>query len=189
MTVKIAFIGTHGTGKTTRAYELCQALSKRGYRVTFNEEIARKCPLPINENSPLETEDWILSAEIKHEVESSYKYEVVVCDRSVLDSFAYKQYRIGENNPRTLMWKTLVREWMKTYTHLFYTPPNDAYWVEDGTRSLNQAFRANVDALLVKLIQEFTPDNLSTYVSVDDCLKIILPELEEKKLARLNVRR
>jgi len=47
---KIALIGTHGTGKTTLAHELTAESKKRGIHTEFLGELARECPLPINEN-------------------------------------------------------------------------------------------------------------------------------------------
>ena len=47
--MKIAFIGTHGVGKTTLCYDLAAALKKRDLTVELVREVARECPLPINQ--------------------------------------------------------------------------------------------------------------------------------------------
>ena len=46
--MKVAFIGTHGVGKTTLCYDLAAALKKRDLTVELVREVARECPLPIN---------------------------------------------------------------------------------------------------------------------------------------------
>ena len=46
--IKIAFVGTHGVGKTTLCYELAAWMKKREARVDMVREVARRCPLPIN---------------------------------------------------------------------------------------------------------------------------------------------
>jgi len=46
--IKLAFIGTHGVGKTTLCYDLGALLKKRGLHVDLVKEVARLSPLPIN---------------------------------------------------------------------------------------------------------------------------------------------
>ena len=42
--MKIAFIGTHGVGKTTLCYELAAALKREGVHVDIVKEVARLSP-------------------------------------------------------------------------------------------------------------------------------------------------
>lgn len=49
--MKIALIGTHGTGKTTLAYDIISKLKKKGIDADFLGEVARICPFPINEQT------------------------------------------------------------------------------------------------------------------------------------------
>ena len=46
--MKIAFIGTHGVGKTTLCYDLAALLKRQGLNVDVVKEVARLSPLPIN---------------------------------------------------------------------------------------------------------------------------------------------
>ena len=87
--VKIAFIGTHGVGKTTLCYDLGAILKKRGLHVDLVKEVARLSPLPINRKTSLDAQMWILATQIAEEIRSAAHHEVVVCDRSVLDNYAY----------------------------------------------------------------------------------------------------
>ena len=61
---KIAFIGTHGVGKTTLCYDLAAALKKHGAVVDIVKEVARLSPLPINRQTSLDAQMWILSTQI-----------------------------------------------------------------------------------------------------------------------------
>ena len=54
--MKVAFIGTHGVGKTTLAYGLAMRLKQLGANVGFLEEVARRCPFPINEETSLQAQ-------------------------------------------------------------------------------------------------------------------------------------
>lgn len=85
--MKVAFIGTHGVGKTTLAYGLAMRLKELGANVGFLEEAARRCPLPINEQTNLEAQTWILMETIRREIELDNVYTEIVCDRSVIDNY------------------------------------------------------------------------------------------------------
>ncbi len=64
MPFKVAFIGTHGVGKTTLAYGLASRLKRRDVNLEVVVEVARRCPLPLNEGTTLEAQAWILHAQI-----------------------------------------------------------------------------------------------------------------------------
>ena len=56
---KIAFIGSHGVGKTTLAYGLAARLKRRDFDLEVVVEVARRCPLPLNEETTVEAQSWI----------------------------------------------------------------------------------------------------------------------------------
>ena len=49
--MKVAFIGSHGVGKTTLSYDLAAQLKRRGANVDIVKEVARLSPLPIRRRS------------------------------------------------------------------------------------------------------------------------------------------
>ena len=59
--MKIAFIGTHGVGKATLCYDLAALLKRQGIDADIVKEVARLSPLPINRQTSLEAQTWILS--------------------------------------------------------------------------------------------------------------------------------
>lgn len=61
---KIAFIGTHGVGKTTLCYGLAARLKARDVSLEIVHEVARRCPLPINEATTVAAQAWILHTQI-----------------------------------------------------------------------------------------------------------------------------
>ena len=81
--MKIAFIGTHGTGKTTLGYELIAELRKRGINANFVSETVRECPYEINENASKRAQEWIIFNQCVKEIEEEARSEIVICDRSV----------------------------------------------------------------------------------------------------------
>jgi thymidylate kinase len=147
--IKIAFIGTHGVGKTTLCFDLGAVLKKRGLHVDLVKEVARLSPLPINRKTSLEAQMWILATQIAEEIRSAAHHEVVVCDRSVLDNYAYLVFAAG----RQRWLEPLVNRWMKSYDLLFKVPFAGGA-TADGIRDTDEFFMKQIDRLVDELIAE-----------------------------------
>ena len=147
--IKVAFIGTHGVGKTTLCFDLGAGLKKRGLHVDLVKEVARLSPLPINRKTSLEAQMWILTTQIGEEIRSSAHHEVVVCDRSVLDNYAYLVFAAG----RQKWLEPLVNRWMKSYDLLFKVPYAFGA-AADGIRDTDEFFMKQIDRLVDELIEE-----------------------------------
>jgi len=115
---KIAFIGTHGVGKTTLCYGLAARLKRRDVALDIVHETARRCPLPINSATTEAAQRWILHTQIAEETVAAARYPVVICDRSVLDNYVY--YLLAAGADPTL--DRLVGDWLETYTLLVHVP-------------------------------------------------------------------
>ena len=83
--MKIAFMGSHGVGKTTLCYDLAGILKKHMPRVDIVKEVARACPLPINKDTTLAAQSWILHTQIASEITAQAQNDAVICDRCMLD--------------------------------------------------------------------------------------------------------
>jgi thymidylate kinase len=151
--LKVAFVGSHGVGKTTLCYELAAWMKKREVRVDMVREVARRCPLPINRETTLDAQSWILHTQIAEEIQLANQQDVVICDRSVLDNYAYLVYRL----PPPPVLDQLVESWMRTYTHLFKVPVLDAP-AFDGTRDTSQGFQEAIDQKVDELLARFRLD-------------------------------
>ena len=147
--VKVAFIGSHGVGKTTLCYDLGAILKRRGLHVDLVKEVARLSPLPINRQTSLEAQMWILATQIAEEIRSAAHHEVVVCDRSVLDNYAYLVFAAG----RQRWLDSLVNRWMKTYDLLFKVPISGTA-SPDGVRDTDEFFMRQIDHLVDELVEE-----------------------------------
>jgi nicotinamide riboside kinase len=153
MSLKVAFIGTHGVGKTTLCFGLAARLKACDISLEIVHEVARRCPLPINEQTGLASESWILHTQIAEEVLAAHRYPVVLCDRSVLDNYVYLLLAAGE--PPGL--GELVDHWMATYRLLVHVPVLEGPR-SDGIRSPDPAFQALVEE---RLDRELTRRNLA----------------------------
>lgn len=148
--LKLAFLGTHGVGKTTLCYDLAAHLKRLDLNIDLVKEVARRCPLPINEETTLDAQSWILHTQVAEEIAALAMYEVVICDRSVLDNYAYLVARVG----RRPELDQLVGEWIKSYDALFKVPVIQAP-AFDGKRAVSRQFQLEIDSTIDELVREF----------------------------------
>jgi hypothetical protein len=148
--LKIAFLGSHGVGKTTLCFDTASRIKRLDMGVDLVKEVARACPLPINRETTLEAQAWILHTQIASEIEAASRYEVVICDRSVLDNYAYLVHQVG----RRSAYDELVRTWIRSYDGLFKVPVLQAPSF-DGTRDVSGTFQGEIDAVINDLLDAF----------------------------------
>ncbi len=149
--LKVAFVGTHGVGKTTLCFDLASQLKRLDLGVDLVKEVARRCPLPINEETTLDAQSWILHTQVAEELAACAMNEVVICDRSVLDNYAYLVARVGRRPALDAM----VQDWIHGYDALFKVPVTSAPSF-DGKRAVSPAFQLEIDATLERLIDAFS---------------------------------
>lgn len=149
---KVALVGTHGVNKTTIAYELAGVLKRKGRTVELLTEIARECPFPLNEQATAEAYQWIIARQVQLEIEKTPRADVLVCDRSVLDNFAYYARRFGQTSEEALALGAYCRSWMRSYDLLVRLPITEAL-APDGFRSTDTAFQREIDRLCDELFE------------------------------------
>ena len=157
--MKIAFIGTHGVGKTSLCYDLVSFLKKKGFNVGIVNEVSRdafKRGLPINENTHVNAQGWILLSQMAGEIEAYNESDYVVCDRSVLDNYIYMRFKFGKVD----FYEDLVKAWLKenSYDFLFKVPIVSGELRSDGLRSVDREFQTKIDEALVRMLEEFGVD-------------------------------
>lgn len=153
--MKVAFIGSHGVGKTALCYGLAAHLKRIDISVGLVQEVARDCPMPINRETTLAAQSWILHTQIAREIAAAEKNQSVVCDRSVLDNYAYLVHRVGRR--RSL--DPLVEEWLAGYTLLVKVP----IWQRprfDGVRATDIDFQREIDVEVDRLATDFGATSL-----------------------------
>ncbi len=148
--MKIAFIGTHGVGKTTLCFELAAALKRLDLSVDLVKEVARGCPLPINRDTTDAAQNWILHTQVAREIELIDAFDAIVCDRAVVDNYAYMVHAAG----RRPELEPFIRYWMSTYDLLVKVPVINAPTF-DGTRDTSVEFQSVINDLLDELLAEF----------------------------------
>ena len=140
---KIAFLGSHGVGKTTLCYGLAARLKARDLACEVVHEVARRCPLPINRETTAAAQAWILHTQIAEELVAGSRYAVVLCDRSALDNYVYLLLAEG----RHPLLESLVDAWMGTYGLLIEVPIVEQP-SPDGIRAADPLFQRAVEERL-----------------------------------------
>ncbi len=148
--MKIAFMGTHGVGKTTLCFELAAALKRLDLSVDLVKEVARRCPLPINQDTTEDAQQWILHSQIAEEIQLDRSFDVIICDRAVLDNYAYLVKAAGRQPDL----EPMIQRWMETY-HLLVKVPVTNPPSYDGTRDVSVNFQVAIDQLIDELFTEY----------------------------------
>jgi nicotinamide riboside kinase len=146
--MKVSLIGTHGVGKTTLCFDLAARLKRRNVDLEVVREVARRCPLPINQQTTVAAQEWILHTQIVWEIEAASGHEVVICDRSVLDNYCYLVHAAGS----VPVWERMLDHWLATYDLLIHVP----LWRRpsfDGVRAVDPSFQGEIERLLDGMIR------------------------------------
>ncbi|MFC1685842.1 ATP-binding protein [Nanoarchaeota archaeon] len=146
-TYKIGLISTHGTGKTTLAYEVASLFKKKGFKVRVITEVAGEAfeeGIPINENTNLSAQMHILLRHMAEEMKAmARKYEIIICDRSVFDNWIYLERKCGYHQ----FILDLIREYAKKFPYdaLYKLPILRKEMTDDGIRdSSNKDFQEDI---------------------------------------------
>ena len=186
--MKIAIIGTHSTGKTTILENLSDYFRELGKEVITLPEYARLCPFPINENTTLEAQKWILLSQITEENKIDHKDKILLSDRGTIDNFAYL-YRIGQSEAIENFERCAVAH-MKTYDFVFKTQKLSLAAKEDGIRTTDLEFRDMIDRLISHLLMKHSIKylNLPETIDYETHIEFIGKELGlEKKVPKNSV--
>jgi len=183
--LKVAFIGTHGVGKTTLCYGLAARLKARDVTLEIVHEVARRCPLPINEETSLASQSWILHTQMAEELVAAARYPVVICDRSVLDNYVYLVLAAG----RQAALEQLVDHWMETYDVLVVVPITDEP-LADGIRTTDPEFQRVIESkveaeLGQRGLAALRLDPTARETWLDEVERVVLEQLDERQLRLL----
>lgn len=153
MSQKIAIMGTHGTGKTTLSYYLAAHYKKEGKNVKIIQEVARNCPFPLNHAMSSKSAWWIYHEHSRKELEAIQHHDVVICDRSSIDSFIYAEY-LDLSDWNHDLTNVLIKDALSKYSKIFFVTP-DVPILEDGFRSTDEDFQKGIDKRFKNIMQSY----------------------------------
>lgn len=149
----IAVAATHGCGKTTLVYSLAAHLKKQGLNVVVLNELARECPFEINQKGEDRTQVWLITEQIKRELELMDRYDYVIVDRSLLDAYAYATHLTDGSWEFRHLYPYIVKHMEKYYKRVFVLDPASFnYNLEDGVRDTDEEFRLQIHSILTTLV-------------------------------------
>lgn len=138
----IAISATHGTGKTTQVYNIAAFLKKQGKKVVVLNELARECPFAINKDGEDRTQVWLITEQIVRELQLMDRYDYVIADRSLFDSYAYASYLCKKDWIFKDLWDYIVAHVNKYYIQTYLlNPVTFNYNFFDGIRDNDEIFR------------------------------------------------
>ncbi len=155
MAAKVAFIGTHGVGKTVLTFSLASRLRAMSLDADVAYENSRRSPFPINEATTLDGQMWILAAQWQAELEATRRTRLVICDRAVVDNYAYMVRACGEQK----YLHPLLERWCRSYDALFWVPIVDEEVVADKVRSTSASFQREIHEIIASLVERFRLGN------------------------------
>ncbi len=160
MVYKIGLVSTHGTGKTALKGLVEGGLNGRSITAVSIREMstkAREQGFPINLETSLEAQMWILHSQFAGELFYSIhrpngpNYEVLICDRGP-DNYCYLKHKFGENKHALDMTLGHIRQW--PYSRLYLLPIVEASIVENDVRCTDKEFQIEMDQEIRTFLQE-----------------------------------
>jgi nicotinamide riboside kinase len=152
--MKVAFVGSFSTGKTTLAN-----LFAREWDYPLLPEVAREVValgFPLDQSATAETETLIFLKQWRAEA----THDRFVADRSIYDVLAYAdwvmQNQDGARKENHLWYESreiATLELRSRYDHVFYLPVEFPI-VLDGLRPDDPAFQADIDRRVVGLLED-----------------------------------
>lgn len=159
--LKIAFIGSHGVGKTTLCSSVHARLKQKNIASFMIDEIASDLPkgFEVNEKTDFESQFFILLKQMERELISTRKhYRVLCCDRSVLDSLAYSHNAMITlkkiKSHEIYFMENFVKYWVKTYDYLFLLEPFGDKIEDDNYRSTDIEFRDKIHEIILFYVEK-----------------------------------
>lgn len=168
--LKIGLIGTHEVGKTTLGHLITGYLKAMDYSANLVHEAARLSPFGLLEETTMETEKWIVNQQINHELTTARFSDILVCDRTSLDTLAYAKYVMEkdpseENKEDFELISKIVDSNLKSYDVFIYFPITEKI-INKRDKKHNEEFKKQIDNYLKEIIKEKKIDNVHELESI-----------------------
>lgn len=166
-------VGSHGVGKTTLSIKLSAHFGFSRIPDIVREAHEKK--FTVNEETPPESQFWILSKQIELERNTPESW---IADKTLFDNIIYGNVVLKDQKVKDVIADIVIKE--ARYDAMLYLPIEFAI-AADGLRSLSAEFQAQIDRSYV----EFLDQNNFQYYTVkgtveerfNQALRIIEPLL------------
>ncbi|MEO6323258.1 MAG: ATP-binding protein [Thermoanaerobaculia bacterium] len=191
---RIAFVGAHGTGKTTLARAVAEKLQEAGIAAPVVPEVPRwicsKANDPVffrrEKNSPLRQVLLLLGQPVFETALLQSRSAWLLCDRSLLDHWAYTRLLFRDELLRegvTELLDEFVSSYTRTYDYMFYVPIEFAP-LDDGTREGDDRFQEQVDSEIRQLLGAYRLATQTVSGTVEARVATVISQLLPSVLLR-----
>ena len=184
--MKIALTGAHGVGKSTLANFLMEQIKKKSIYACVTPEVPRLiCDEMKNKeyfrrsNNSLLKQSLILFGQLVLEEESIENTAVKICDRTIIDHWAYSLNLFSNDIHKeelSKMYEFFISKHCLTYDKIFYIP-NEIKPIDDGVRESDINFQEEIDRAIVSLMDKFKLNYETVTGSVENRCQIIIKSL------------
>ena len=150
--MRIAIIGSHGVGKTTLSIKLSNHFGFARIPDIVREAHEKK--FVVNEETPPESQFWILSKQIELERNTPESW---IADKTLFDNIIYGNVILKDQKVKDVISDIVIKE--ARYDVMLYLPIEFAI-ADDGLRSLNSEFQAQIDRSYIEFLSQ---NNFSYY--------------------------
>ena len=150
--MRIAIIGSHGVGKTTLSVKLSNHFGFARIPDIVREAHEKK--FVVNEETPPESQFWILSKQIELERNTPESW---IADKTLFDNIIYGNVILKDQKVKDVISDIVIKE--ARYDVMLYLPIEFAI-ADDGLRSLNSEFQAQIDRSYIEFLNQ---NNFSYY--------------------------
>lgn len=163
--LKLAIVGTHGTGKSTLIHRLAYCYRSEGKTVAIVEEAARDCPHKLG---TVQSQRWIWYEHCRREDKAfASGADIVLVDRSRMDNLCYLRNILnqtpcehGENS--FTFFHAVAKVFMGKYDYVLRLPINEDYITNanDDIRPRDLEYAHEIDRIFDEMVD--------LYVNCDD---------------------
>jgi len=155
--LKIGITGAHGIGKTALAISLTSYLKELGFNAGYLKEFVRECPLPVGtkEKNSIDAQFWILCRQLTEELEGLNNFDIFVCDRTVIDNYAYFLWNLRNGEDGGNLQKIaseIFENWNSTYDLIVKLPVANMSLTTDGFRSTDIEWQKDIDKIVDEIL-------------------------------------
>lgn len=150
--MKLAFVGSHGTGKSAAAHFMAAKLKKEDPTKTIKvlEESVREIAKIVGINNP-EFQKLAILDNLYKQIYYSSTHNVLICDRTAFDYYVYGNYY--DVNVDNSYWLLAIRN-LKEFDKVYFIRPDNTPIADDGFRFTDIEERNKIDKYFLALLEQ-----------------------------------
>lgn len=155
MTLKVIVSGAYSTGKTTLVESLSAELRNVGLTVTALPDVARGCPMPLNQAQTNDASLWLIGMQLARETEAvAAGPAIVLCDRGIPDILSHLDEAASRGGMGSVgLMRPFLDRWLESYDLILYAQLNESTPIEpDGVRLEDHDFRTLMAGLAQRIV-------------------------------------